>query len=328
MKTDSSITAHTQTHIPVMLPEVIAILDPKPGGIYVDGTFGSGGYARAILDSTACKIIGIDRDPSAIAAARTMYDEYNGRLCLKEGRISDMEAIVNSETTEQVDGVALDLGVSSTQLNDRARGFSFILDGPLDMRMGRSEETAADIVNLRTEKDLIKILRNYGEERYAKRIALAICENRRKSPIRTTSQLAEIVRKVLSGKNSSIDQATRTFQALRIAVNDEINQLKCALIAAERLLKSGGRLAVVSFHSLEDREVKNFLKSRSGLSSRANRHIPEFATKMPDPSFNLISRGVYKPTSEEVATNPRARSARLRGAQRTCAAAISEEMII
>ena len=325
---ETNIIKPTPTHVSVMLKEVITALAPKPGGVYVDGTLGSGGYTKAILDAAPCKTISIDRDPEAIRAASILMRDYTNRLHLAEGKFSDMESIVYREGSTLVDGVALDLGISSTQLNDSKRGFSFMRDGPLDMRMGANKLTAADIVNMSSEKELTTIIQKYGEEKRAKKIARNICIERNKTPIQSTSYLAKIIRKSIGPTSSPIDQATRTFQALRIAVNDEIGQLIRGLMAAERLLKTGGRLVVVSFHSLEDREVKSFMKLRSGTFSRGSRHEPISATKIPDPSFKLLFQGVQKPTSREVGANPRARSAKLRAAERTNTPAIKEEAAV
>ena len=306
-------------HTPVMLAEVLAALAPRAGGIYVDGTFGAGGYTRAILDHAPCRAIGIDRDATAIAEGRALEEEFAGRLRLAHGRYSDMEALVGDDGGEGVDGIALDIGVSSMQIDEPARGFSFRHDAPLDMRMGQTGETAADIVNTRSEDELTRIIRDYGEERRARAVARAICQARGETPIATTGRLADIVRDTVHQGAARIDPATRTFQALRIAVNDELGELARGLAAAERLLRTGGRLAVVSFHSLEDREVKAFLKARAGETPRGSRHLPDVATNSPDPTFKLLFRGARKAGEAEVAANPRARSARLRAAERTSA---------
>jgi len=310
-------------HAPVMVREVVEALAPRDGGIYVDGTFGRGGYSRAILTCSAALVFGIDRDPDAIKAGLKLAAEFSPRLKLLNGAFGDMEKLLAAEKVAAVDGVALDLGVSSPQLDDAERGFSFRQDGPLDMRMSKSGPSAADIVNARSEHKLADIIFLYGEERHARRIARHIVAARAKAPITRTLQLAEIVRQAVPRAKDGLDPATRTFQALRIAVNDELGELRRGLSAAERLLKPGGRLAVVSFHSLEDRCVKNFLRLRSSGPVRASRHYP--ANDIPsEPSFVLLTRKPVTPSAEEIAANPRAASARLRTAERTNAPAFRE----
>ncbi|MEO1226992.1 MAG: 16S rRNA (cytosine(1402)-N(4))-methyltransferase RsmH [Pseudomonadota bacterium] len=301
-----------QAHIPVLLAETVAALAPGDGDTVVDGTFGRGGYAAALLQAAKCQVIGIDRDPQAIAHGREMAGEYDGRLTLIEGRFGDMDRLVD----RLVDAVALDLGVSSPQLDEAERGFSFRADGPLDMRMGNHGSTAADIVNNADESDLIRILRDYGEERFARRVAKAIVAARGTAPVTTTGQLADIVRRAVPRSKDGIDPATRSFQGLRIAVNDEMGELSRGLAAAERILAPGGRLAVVSFHSLEDRQVKRFLTGRSNTSRATSRHLPVPANDLA-PTFRLINRKPIEPGAEELAANPRARSAKLRAAIRT-----------
>jgi 16S rRNA (cytosine1402-N4)-methyltransferase len=303
------------THTPVLLAEVLAALAPKDGGIYVDGTFGAGGYSRAILEAADCAVWGIDRDPDAVALGAALAEDYKGRLTVIGGRFGEMKALLGARGIDKVDGIALDVGVSSSQLDIAARGFSFRLEGPLDMRMAQSGTSAADLVNTLDESELADIIYNYGEERASRRIAHAIVAARRAKPIATTTELANLVRGVVHARGDAVDPATRTFQALRIAVNDEIGELKNALVAAEALLAAGGRLAVVSFHSLEDREVKEFLRARSGRAPRAGRHMPE--RKAAAPTFHLLHRGAVRPSAAEIAANPRARSARLRAAERT-----------
>jgi len=309
----------TAAHTPVLLAEVLTALAPRDGGIYVDGTFGAGGYSRAILEAADCAVWGIDRDPDAVALGAALAEGYNGRLTVIGGRFGDMKALLGARGIDKVDGIALDVGVSSAQLDIPARGFSFRLDGPLDMRMERAGASAADLVNTLPEAELADVIYTFGEERASRRIAQAIVAARRIKPIATTTELAEIVRGVVHARPDAIDPATRTFQALRIAVNDEIGELKRALAAAEALLAAGGRLAVVSFHSLEDREVKAFLRARSGRAPRAGRHLPERAPA-PAPTFRLLQQRALRPSEAEVAANPRARSARLRAAERTEAA--------
>jgi len=302
-------------HIPVLLAEVIAALKPHDDGLYLDGTFGAGGYSEAILRSAACRVVALDRDPAAVARGEDLAKLYAGRLTLVEGRFSEMERLIAPLGVAQLTGVALDLGVSSTQLDDPTRGFSFRTDGPLDMRMGRDGRSAADLVNGADEAELASLIRDYGEERFARRIARAIIAAR---PLSRTSELAAAIRGVVP-ETGGIDPATRTFQALRIAVNDELDELDRGLAAAERLLEPGGRLAIVAFHSLEDRRVKDFLRRRSADAPKASRHAP--VTRGPAPSFRLITRKPVAPSAEEIARNPRARSARLRAAERTDAPA-------
>ncbi len=309
-------------HLPVMLPEVVAALQPHDGAIYVDGTFGAGGYSRALLETARCTVWGIDRDPAAIETGAALQADYPSRLKLIEGRFGEMDRLLAAHGVGKVQGVALDLGVSSRQLDDAARGFSFRLDGPLDMRMGRTGLTAADAVNSLSEDDLAAIIAKFGEERFARRVARAIVTARAARPITRTLELAEIVRGAVRGKHDGIDPATRTFQALRIYVNDEMGEIERGLQAAERILAEGGRLAVVSFHSLEDRPVKRFLAARSSGQAQASRHSPAQAarTSAPAPTFRLLSRRAFRPSAAETQANPRARSARLRAAERTGAA--------
>ena len=303
-------------HVPVLLAEVIAALRPRDGALYLDGTFGAGGYSRALLEAAACRVVAFDRDPTAIRAGAALAATSNGRLTLIEGRFSEMESLLKPLGIDAVSGVALDLGVSSMQLDDGARGFSFRVDGPLDMRMSRQGESAADLINRLSEAELIQIIRDYGEERFARRVARAILAARKTAPITRTGELAALVRRSVPA-SGTIDAATRTFQALRIAVNDELGELDRGLLAAERLLAPGGRLAVISFHSLEDRRVKSFLRSRSGHAPRGTRHLP--ATREREPSFRLLTAKPITPSTAEIAHNLRARSARLRAAERTAA---------
>lgn len=308
-------------HVPVLLAPMLEALAPRDGAIYVDGTFGAGGYARALLDSAACRVIGIDRDPTAVARGKAMEPFYAGRLLVMQGRFAEMEALLDRCAIAAVDGIALDLGVSSMQLDEAERGFSFQKDGPLDMRMEDEGPTAADVVNGASERELVHILRRYGEERQAGRIARAILAARAEAPVLRTRALAEIVERAIGRgprreHGPAIHPATRTFQALRIAVNRELEELAQGLAAAERLLRPGGRLAVVSFHSLEDRIVKRFLSARSGRAPQPSRHAPP-AGAAAAPSFHLLFQGARQPDEAEIAANPRARSARLRAASRT-----------
>lgn len=316
-------------HVPVLLREVIEVLAPKDGGVYVDATFGAGGYSRAILDAADCTVWGIDRDPEAIARADALLRRYDGRLRLVQGRFGDMQALLGASGVTQADGVAFDFGVSSMQIDAAARGFSFRFDGPLDMRMEQIGPSAADLVNGLSERELADVIHYLGEERRARAVAKAIVIARATAPIERTGQLAEIVRGVLRGPRKGprgqepIDPATRTFQALRIKVNDELGEITRGLVAAEALLAAGGRLAVVAFHSLEDRLVKDFLRRRSGRAPAGSRHLPDSATRRA-PSFRLVTGGVVTPGEAEIAANPRARSARLRGAERMAAPAWGE----
>ena len=278
----------TPEHVPVLLEEVLTALAPRDGGIYVDGTLGGGGYTRRLLEAADCTLWGIDRDPDAISRNADLADRYGGRLQLVSGRFGDMDTLLREKGIANVDGIALDLGVSSPQIDTPQRGFSFASDGPLDMRMERSGETAADVLNTADEDDIARIVRQLGEERHARRVARAIVTARSTDEITTTAQLADIVRGAIpKSPNARIDPATRTFQALRIHVNDELGELDRGLVAAERLLSPGGRLAVVSFHSLEDRRVKEFLRARSGNDGRGSRHLPD-PTVRRAPAWRLV----------------------------------------
>ncbi|MHC6154514.1 16S rRNA (cytosine(1402)-N(4))-methyltransferase RsmH [Bradyrhizobium elkanii] len=303
-------------HISVLGREAVAYLDPRAGGIYVDATFGAGGYSRAILDVAETRVIGIDRDRTAITGGFDLVDGAGGRLTLVEDRFSNLAEVCASQGVGAVDGVVMDVGVSSMQLDQAERGFSFRLGGPLDMRMAQSGPTAADVVAAASEKQLADIIYIFGEERHSRGVARAIVAARKDAPITTTDALADIVAKVVRAKPNEIHPATRTFQALRIFVNEELDELYLALAAAERVLKPGGRLVVVSFHSLEDRIVKNFLSLR-GKVSAGSRHLPEVAQSAP--SFQILTKRPVTPDEAELAANPRARSAKLRAAERTAA---------
>ncbi|MBM3481892.1 MAG: 16S rRNA (cytosine(1402)-N(4))-methyltransferase RsmH [Alphaproteobacteria bacterium] len=311
-------------HVPVMLAEVLEALAPRTGGLYVDGTFGAGGYSRAILDAAPCRVIGLDRDPEAIARGGELVESVSGRLDLIEGRFGAMAKLLGGRGVDAVDGIAFDLGVSSPQIDTPERGFSFRQDGPLDMRMGRSGRSAADLVNQASEAELARIFRDLGEERRAHAVARAIVARRATQPISRTIELAGIIRTVVRPDASGIDPATRVFQALRMAVNDELGELEQGLEAAERLLRPEGRLVVVAFHSLEDRCVKQFLRARAKPAPAPSRHLPPLATEAPQPSFRLLHAHAIRPSASECRDNPRARSARLRAAVRTGAPAWSE----
>ncbi|WP_306116698.1 MULTISPECIES: 16S rRNA (cytosine(1402)-N(4))-methyltransferase RsmH [unclassified Roseovarius] len=300
-------------HIPVLIAPLIAACSPI-GGTWLDGTFGAGGYARSLLEAGADRVIGVDRDPLALEMAGGWAGEYGERLKLVQGVFSELD-----DYASDLDGVVLDLGVSSMQLDQADRGFSFMKDGPLDMRMSQAGPSAADLVSDASEADLADILYLYGEERASRRIARAIVKTRGEGRITTTLQLADIVEKCLPrAKPGQAHPATRSFQAIRIAVNDEYGELLGGLEAAERALKPGGQLAVVTFHSIEDRMVKRFFQARSGGGGRGSRHAPE--TKAAEPQFTLKSRKAIGPDADELAANPRARSAKLRVAIRTDAA--------
>jgi len=296
-------------------------LDPREGGIYVDATFGAGGYSRAILDTKGTRVIGIDRDRFAIAGGFDLVDRSAGRLTLVEDRFSHLAEICAAQGFSSVDGVVMDVGVSSMQLDEAGRGFSFRLDGPLDMRMALDGPTAAEVVARASEADLANIIYIFGEERHSRAVARAIVAARKEAAITRTRALADIVAKVVRGKPGDIHPATRTFQGLRIFVNQELDELHLALAAAERVLKPGGRLVVVSFHSLEDRIVKNFLNERARAGG-GSRHQPEIA-QVP-PSFVILTKRPVTADDEEISANPRARSAKLRAAMRTDAPAHAE----
>lgn len=323
-------------HVSVMLQEIVAALNPRAGAIFVDGTFGDGGYSQALLDAADCVVWGLDRDGAAIARGQDLVAAYAGRLHLLHGRFGNMRSLLKANGVEAVDGVVLDLGVSSRQLDEADRGFSFRHNGPLDMRMDADDAalaTAADVVNSLPEGELADIIYTLGEERLARRVARAIVAARRDGPITDTASLAAIVRAVVPaerrgnrpGGKPTIDAATRTFQALRLHVNDELGELTRGLADGEALLRPGGRLVVVSFHSLEDRAVKQFLRTRSGGDARGSRHLPDLGSTGPAPTFELMSRRPKTPDAAETANNPRARSAKLRAAIRTDAAAWPSE---
>jgi 16S rRNA (cytosine1402-N4)-methyltransferase len=304
-------------HIPVLARAALEHLNIRDGGVYIDGTFGAGGYTRLILEAANAKVIGIDRDQSAVARGFGLVEASAGRLTLVEDRFSSLDTVARECGFDAVDGVVLDIGVSSMQLDEAGRGFSFRLEGPLDMRMGKSGPTAADVVAAASERDLANIIFLLGEERHSRAVARAIVAARRQKPIETTGALADIVAHVVRGKPGEIHPATRTFQALRIFINEELDELAEGLAAAERILKPGGRLVVVSFHSLEDRIVKTFLAERSRAAA-GSRHLP--AVDAPPPTFSIITKRPIVADEVEIAGNPRARSAKLRAGERTQAA--------
>lgn len=307
-------------HIPVLLEAVLQALQPQSGQIFIDGTFGAGGYTRALLRTSGVRVVAIDRDPSAIAAGQTLVAHARGSLILEHGRFGELDLVARRLGISAVDGVVLDIGVSSMQIDEAERGFSFRKDGPLDMRMESHGRSAADIVNETEEEELARIIYEYGEERLSRKIARAIATDRKTTPFTSTLQLASLIARIVHHKPNEIHPATRTFQALRIAVNDELGELRRALAAAERILAPGGRLAVVSFHSLEDRIVKKFLVERSGRGQAQSRRLPGEA-ELPAWTFEIIGKQPVVATPGEAAANPRARSARLRHALRTSAPA-------
>ncbi len=301
-------------HIPVLGREVLASLQPREGGIYVDATFGAGGYSRAILETPQTRVIGIDRDRTAILGGFELVEQSNGRLTLIEDRFSNLAEVCSAQGMTSVDGVVMDIGVSSMQLDEAGRGFSFRADGPLDMRMGQEGPTAADVIATASEADIANIIYIFGEERHSRSIARAIVAARKQEPITSTRALADLVGKIVRTMPGDIHPATRTFQGLRIFVNGELDELHLALSAAEQVLKPGGRLVVVSFHSLEDRIVKNFFNERAKAGG-GSRHHPEAA--LAAPSFTILTKRPVTAQDDEVSANPRARSAKLRAAERT-----------
>jgi 16S rRNA (cytosine1402-N4)-methyltransferase len=307
------------SHIPVLRDEAVRMLAPAAGKIYLDGTFGGGGYARAILDSADCRLVAIDRDPAAVARGRELAAHYPGRLQVFEGRISRSLELLGAAGVGALDGAVFDLGVSSYQIDDPARGFSFRHNGPLDMQMGGAEITAATLVNTVPESELADILYQFGEEKASRRIAKAIVERRRLQKFATTADLANVIRSVVRADKSGIDPATRSFQALRIAVNDELGDVAAGLAQAASLLAPGGRLVVVSFHSLEDRIVKRFFAQAAGRTPGASRHDPASLQEASRPQFKLLTRSPVLASEAEVKANPRARSAKLRTLERLAA---------
>ncbi len=303
-------------HIPVLLDEVIKGLDLKDGGLYIDGTFGAGGYSVAILEEKKCNVIAIDRDPEVLEKGKNIVNAFQGRLKLVQGRFGDLQKILKKEGVKSVDGIVLDLGISSMQVDDRLRGFSFLRDGPLDMRMEKSGMSAADAINTLSETDLTDIISRYGEERHASRVAKAIVKIRKVRPFMRTIHLADTIRSEVRRSRAGIDPATRTFQALRIYINDELGELERGLIGAENVLAANGRLAAVSFHSLEDRIVKSFIRDRSKRAPGPSRHKPVLQDLEKKISFKMINMRALTPSRREIISNPRSRSARLRVAEK------------
>jgi 16S rRNA (cytosine1402-N4)-methyltransferase len=320
---DGHVAGGLARHIPVLARQAFEQLAPRAGGVYIDGTFGAGGHTRAILDVAGTRVIAIDRDQTAIAGGHALVEEAAGRLTLVEDHFSNLEHVAHGLGHEAVDGILLDVGVSSMQLDEPERGFSFRNDGPLDMRMGGEGVSAADLVNAAPERDLSVIIATLGEERFARNVARAIVKARAVAPITTTRQLADIVASVVRAHPGELHPATRTFQALRIFVNDELGELARGLVAAEHMLRPGGRLVVISFHSLEDRVAKTFLTER-GRVRAGSRHQPEAAQAAP--SFTILTRKPVTADDDEVSRNPRSRSAKLRAAERTDAAPHDDDL--
>jgi len=307
------------SHVPVLCAEAVAMLLPRDNGVYLDGTFGGGGYARAILAAASCTLVALDRDPAAVARGVEMAQAYAGRLRMVAGRISEILVLLAAEEIGALDGAVFDLGVSSYQIDDPARGFSFAKDGPLDMRMGDSKITAATLVNSMSESELADILYEFGEEKASRRIAKAIVERRKIEAFTATSDLAGVIRSVVRPDKSGIVPATRSFQALRIAVNEELREIEAALAQTASLLAPGGRLVVVSFHSLEDRIVKKFFAQASGRGPGVSRHDPAGLQQAAPAKFRLLTGSPVVPSAEETRANPRARSAKLRAMERLAA---------
>jgi 16S rRNA (cytosine1402-N4)-methyltransferase len=310
------------SHIPVLRDEALAWLAPRAGKIYLDGTFGGGGYARAILEAADCVLWAIDRDPAAVARGAALAAQFSGRLHVLHGRISEILHLLGEAGVTELDGAVFDLGLSSYQIDDSARGFSFRKeqDGPLDMRMGQAGMTAADLVNTLPEAELADILYEFGEEKASRRIAQAIVARRNVQKFATTGDLASVIRGVVRPDKSGIDPATRSFQALRIAVNEELDDIAAALDQAASLLAPGGRLVVVSFHSLEDRIVKRFFNQAAGKGPGVSRHDPAGLMAVSAPqNFRILTGSPVTPSAAEAAQNPRARSAKLRAMERVAA---------
>lgn len=317
VKSSTDFVGGTDRHIPVLFEAMLAKLSPYDDEIFVDGTFGAGGYSRGILEAAKTRVIGIDQDPDAVRDARALLGEFGPRLEVVQGRYADMAQHIAGFGLEAVDGVVLDIGVSSMQLDQEGRGFSFRSNGPLDMRMSQSGPTAADLVNGLAEEEIANVLYRFGEERKSRHIAKAIVARRQEAPFYETADLAQLIETIIPKKhNDKIHPATRSFQALRIYLNDELGQLLAGLNAATQILKPGGRLVVVAFHSLEDRIVKTFLRSAAGRAPNQSRHLPDL-NKESTACFQIINPRPVKASDEEIKRNPRARSALLRAAVRT-----------
>ncbi len=312
-------SARAITHIPVLREQAMTYLAPHAGGVYLDGTFGGGSYSETILQAAACTVWAIDRDPAAIARGAALAARFPDRLHLVEGCIGDLLAHLANAGVESLDGAVFDLGVSSYQIDDPARGFSFRADGPLDMRMSASGVTAADLVNTMPEDRLADILFQFGEERRSRAVARAIVARRALQKFTTTADLAAVIRGVVWPDKSGIDPATRSFQALRIEVNQELTEIAAAIEQAAQLLTPGGRLVVVSFHSLEDRIVKRFMAAAAGRAPAPSRHDPAGVSATAPPRFRLLTKSVVTPDESEIHDNPRARSARLRAIEKLAA---------
>lgn len=312
--TSSTTPLKNKEHIPVLAQEVLKGIAPQKNEIYVDATFGRGGYSELILNAADCRVIGIDRDPTAVATGMEFEQRFPKRFQMLKGNFSQIGELLAGIDITKVNGIAFDIGVSSPQVDNAERGFSFRQDGPLDMRMSSEGETAADLVNTTSEKDLADIIYAYGEEKASRKIAHAIVKKRAEKSFTRTSELADLIASVLPRRDET-HPATKTFQALRIAVNDELGELEKGLIAAEKLLSPKGRLAVVTFHSLEDRIVKNFLRMRSGRVAQGSRHRPMVGVKEMS-TFHMLKTKPIIPSDEEMKFNPRARSAKLRVAER------------
>jgi 16S rRNA (cytosine1402-N4)-methyltransferase len=324
-------------HIPVLGKEAVEWLDLQDEGTYVDGTFGAGGYCRLILESSKCKLIAIDRDPEAIKRGKELEREYPGRFQILHGTFGNLDALLEEAGITEISGIVLDLGVSSMQLDTPERGFSFRFDAPLNMRMDQGSLaqtiTASDIVNTYDEEKLASIIYRYGEERKSRWIARAICKQRMIAPITRTTELVNIISSVVRRRPGGNNPATKTFQALRIYLNDELGELERGMAAAEHVLQTGGRLVIVTFHSLEDRQVKLFFKERSGRTPSGSRYLPDSSdlSRQPSnlsrqPSFSMLTGRAVPPSEEEILSNTRARSARLRAAQRTDAPAWDQKV--
>jgi 16S rRNA (cytosine1402-N4)-methyltransferase len=306
----------TMLHIPVMLDDVLKYLNPKDGETYIDCTFGAGGYSKAILDQANCKLIAIDQDPEVVPHAEELHKQYNDRFIFWQCNFTQVIQQMHINSIPQVDGIVLDLGVSSMQLDRGERGFSFMHEGPLDMRMSRKGRNAADLVNEASEEELARIIYTYGDEGDARKIARRIVAEREAVPITTTGKLASIVRSAIGYKKSKIDLATKTFQAIRIWVNDELGALEKLLDQVEKILKPNGRLVVVSFHSLEDRIVKTFLKANSAKKIALSKYADPAERYDPNAIFEIITKKSIKPSVQETVYNPRSRSAKLRAAMK------------